>query len=225
MDLAPIGRLLGSRGVWPLRRGWGAASVIWSIFCWNLATMDITTTTSDPIKRYTEFTPFYRNTSAIINEFSYIQNINSVYLDTHKEQGQDWHETLPQVFWHIHESMAEPFPPSGCRDHTELRSEGGAEGRTGTQGCMSCGQAPMMIQDHFGSLLGHRGCQNYQCICIQSGLMWWSYHHKPPSLLNTVTLYSFPSCSSRFPRFYAPWFLSSIPQQGRNNSTPIAKMS
>ena len=89
MDLAPIGRLLGSRGVWPLRRGWGAASVIWSIFCWSLATMDITTT-SDPIKRYTEFTPFYQNTSAIINEFSYIQNINSVYLDTHKEQHKCW---------------------------------------------------------------------------------------------------------------------------------------
>ena len=88
--LDPIGRLLGSRGVWPLRRGWGTASVIWSIFCWNLATMDITTTTSDPIKRYTEFTPFYRNTSAIINEFSYIQNINSVYLDTHKEQHKCW---------------------------------------------------------------------------------------------------------------------------------------
>ena len=224
MDLAPIGRLLGSRGVWPLRRGWGAASVIWSIFCWNLATMDITTTTSDPIKRYTEFTPFYRNTSAIINEFSYIQNINSVYLYTHKEQhkcwaGLTWNTTTGwfDTYMRAWRSLSLPL------DVVTTLSSGQRVGQRGGLGHRAA--CPMMIQNHFGSLLGHRGCQNYQCICIQSGLMWWSYHHKPPSLLNTVTLYSFPSCSSRFPRFYAPWFLSSIPQQGRNNSTPIAKMS
>ena len=120
-----------------------------------------------------------------------------------------------RLIWHIHESMAEPFPPSGCRDHTELRSEGGAEGRTGTQGCMSCGQAPMMIQDHFGSLLGHRGCQNYQCICtvstvascddhiitsLQAYLILWRSRVFPPALhaFRASTLHGFyPAFRSR----------------------------